>query len=560
MKKKVKLLNYNHSFKQLAQLERLESTKWINNFALVPLIAILFVIVNNIFVVDKVLGQFQPNSALESNSSKEIKQKNLIEIKEIQITGNTVFSDYDFEKIVSSLEGKRVTIERLLRIRIQITDYYVEHGYINSGAFIPSQELTDGVVKVNVIEGSLAAIEIEGLSSLKKSYITSRLPTLDKPLNISDLTNSLTKLNSNPLIDSIDPKLEQLSLGKSILRIKIKETKPLTTKFSLSNNYSSSIGRLGGTASASYHALGYGDLLSIDLAKTAGLTRYGANYVIPFNKYDGTLGLSYVSAKSEIIEDPVSALDIQSDYEAFELTLRHPFGTSRSSELAFEAALELIDSETFVRDDFSFAFVDGLENGQSRITALRLTQDFFSLSEKNSIAIRSKFNIGLDVFDATETSLGRDALFWSWQGQTQWLRKFHNFSITSTLNVQLTPDKLLPLEQFTLGGRGSVKGYRQNLNIGDNGVTANVELQIPIAQVSQSRVAIIPFVDSGAIWNNSSEMLESNTLFSTGLGISYELKDILELRLDYAIPLIEVDAPEDFSTEQEFSFFLLFTP
>lgn len=522
-------------------------------------IAALIMIGANIFVINKAFGQSQPSCDLNCYSTKKL-QQNLIEVKQIKLKGNTVFSDNDFEKIVSQFEEKKVTVESLLRIRAKITDYYVKRGYINSGAFIPQQEFTDGVLEVIVIEGILAAIEIEGLSSLKESYITSRLPALEKPLKISKLTDSIAKLSSNPLIESIESKLEQLSLGKSVLRIKLQETKPFTAQFSLANDYSPSIGRLGGTASASYHVLGYGDLVSIDFTKTAGLTRYSASYEIPVNKYHGTLDLSYVNANSEIIEDAVSALDIQADFEAFELNFRQPLRISRTAELAFEVKLELIDSETFVRDDFSFAFVDGLEDGRSQITAMRLIQDYFSQDERNSVAIRSQFNIGLDLFDATETRVGKDALFWSWQGQTQWLRRFNNLSLISTLNIQLTPDKLLPVEQFTLGGRDSVKGYRQNLSIGDNGVTANTELQIPLLETPESKVAIIPFINGGTIWNNSSEVLDSSTLFSTGLGVSYKLRDTLEARLDYAIPLIEGDAPEDFSTKQEFSFFLLFRP
>ena len=513
------------------------------------IITIVFsIVLSNFACTDRVLSQ--------SNTV----DRNHIRVEEIEIKGNTVFADSQFEKIVSPLEGQKMPLERLSRLAAQLTNYYVDRGYISSVAFVPSQEFTDGIIEIKIVEGSLVAIEIQGLSQLKRGYITSRLPSLEKPLKISDITDSLVELNNNPLIKEIESKLEQASLGENILILEIRETPPLTSQFSLTNNYSPSIGSFGGTANVNYHLMGFGDIVSFDFTKTDGLTRYNTGYSIPFNSRDGVVGVSYTNADSEIVEDPISALDIQADYETFVLNIRQPIDLGKSAELAIGAELELIKSETFVNNDFSFAFVDGLEDGQSRITALRLIQEYFNQSERSSIALRSRFNLGLNLFDATKTELGQDALYWSWQGQTQWLRKLGNLSLISTLNLQLTPDRLLPVEQFSLGGTGSVRGYRSNLSIGDNGVTANVELQIPIVQTNRTQINLIPFVDGGTVWNDSSESIESSTLFSTGIGVSYELSDIVEARIDYAIPLIEADAPPDFSTEQEFSFLFLLRP
>ena len=94
----------------------------------------------------------------------------------------------------------------------------------------------------------------------------------------------------------------------------------------------------------------------------------------------------------------------------------------------------------------------------------------------------SQFNLQLDLFDAIETEVGRDGLFCSCQDRTQWLEKLNNFLLVSNLNIQLSDDKLLPIEQITLGGNNGVRGYRQNLNLDDNGAIANIELQIPIVE------------------------------------------------------------------------------
>jgi hemolysin activation/secretion protein len=283
-------------------------------------------------------------------------------------------------------------------------------------------------------------------------------------------------------------------------------------------------------------------------------------YSIPFNNRDGTISLNYTQADTKIIEEPVSALDIQANYEAFELSVKQPIELNENNQLALSAKIELIRSETFVQDDFSFAFVDGLEDGRSKITAIRLLQEYFTQAESSSLGVRSQFNIGINLFNPTVTQTVIDGLFWSWQGQLQWLKKIERLLVVSNLSVQLSEERLLPIEQISLGGTNNVRGYRQNLSIGDNGVIGTVELQIPVVEGEKWTIKVIPFVEAGTIWNNSAESIESNTLASTGLGFSYELDKSVKARLDYAIPLVKTPENKELSSEQRVTFLLLLQP
>ena len=185
--------------------------------------------------------------------------------------------------------------------------------------------------------------------------------------------------------------------------------------------------------------------------------------------------------------------------------------------------LEKLRSETFVAEDFSFAFVDGLKDGISRITPLRLNQEYSRRGNQNLLAVESKFSLGLDVLDATENETGIDCAFWSWFGSIQWIKAFDeegNWQFRTSLTTQLTPDKLLPLEQLTVGDLGSVRGYRQNLIVGDNGVIAVVEGQIPVIKGSKwGNLYLVPFVDLGTVWSNYSDPdnAQTDTLSSFGL-------------------------------------------
>ena len=55
----------------------------------------------------------------------------LITVEKIEIIGNTLF-DSELEAIVAPLEGREIPLEQILQLRGQLTNYYIERGYIKS--------------------------------------------------------------------------------------------------------------------------------------------------------------------------------------------------------------------------------------------------------------------------------------------------------------------------------------------------------------------------------------------------------------------------------------------
>ncbi|NJK36690.1 MAG: hypothetical protein HC920_02295 [Oscillatoriales cyanobacterium SM2_3_0] len=96
-------------------------------------------------------------------------------VREFEVTGSTVFTPEDFAAIAQPFINRPISLVELYQLRSAITQLYVDAGYINSGAFIPPQELTQGVVRIQVIEGGLEAINISGTRRLRPGYIRSRL-------------------------------------------------------------------------------------------------------------------------------------------------------------------------------------------------------------------------------------------------------------------------------------------------------------------------------------------------------------------------------------------------
>src|SRR5262249_16258425 len=95
------------------------------------------------------------------------------------------------------------------------------------------------------------------------------------------------------------------------------------------------------------------------------------------------------------------------------------------------------------------------------------------------------------------------------------------------LDVQLTTDPMLPLEQIAIGGRFSVRGYRENQLVRDNGLLASLESRIPLVRNTPwaEYVQVVPSGDSGRGWNHKRSSpalaLDPTNLYSVGLGLRW---------------------------------------
>ncbi|HEY9726149.1 MAG TPA: ShlB/FhaC/HecB family hemolysin secretion/activation protein [Chroococcales cyanobacterium] len=493
-----------------------------------------------------------------------------VQVKRVEVLGSTVFSPAELEAAVASFIGKDATFEELLAIRTAITQLYTDKGYTTSGAFLPPQDVTDGMVKVQVVEGAIEKIEIEGLSRLRTSYVRSRIGLATKPpVNLGRLEEALQLLQLDSHISAVQAKLSPgTAPGLSVLTLNVKEAQPLATSLSVENRNSPSVGSIQGTAAISHNnLLGFGDRLSAEYGRSEGVKTYSISYAIPLNPRDGTLSVSYDHSSSRIIEKPFSDFDINSDSYTFSLGFRQPIVRTPTTEFALALSLDSRQSETFLFDDLPFSFSPGPENGKSKVTVLRFTQDWINRSANRVLAARSQFSFGVDALDATVNDLGIDGRFTSWLGQFQMVQALGGGAILiARTGAQLTPDGLLPIEQFSIGGIDTVRGYRQNERVADNGIVGSVEVRYPIIR-SPNRIGIIQlasFFDIGTVWNNqadvSREISSSSTLASVGLGLLWQLDPYVSARLDWGIPLISVSDGGDSLQDNGISFSIRFQP
>jgi len=491
-----------------------------------------------------------------------------INVTGYNVQGSTVFSAAELEEATRPYVGN-ISFAQLLQARSAITKLYTDQGYITSGAFIPPQTLQGGIVTIQVIEGKLEEINVTGTHHLNPHYVESRLAlAAQTPLNVNRLLSGLRLLQLDPLIQNLSADLEAgARAGTSVLQVQVTETNPLSATINLNNGRSPSVGTFRrGVQLTHADLLGQGDSLSVGYTNTDGSNGVDTSYTLPINPQNGTIRVSYGNTSSNVIEPPFDALDIQADSRYYELAYRQPLYRTPNEEFALGVVASRQESKTRLGIDNigPFPLSAGADDqGRTRISAFRFFQEWTHRSSRQVLAARSQFSVGVDLLDSTINNNAPDSRFFAWRGQGQWVRLLAPDTLLFVrTDLQLTGDSLVPLEQFGLGGQDSVRGYRQDALLTDNGVLASAELRYPILRdrASDLLVQVIPFVDVGTVWNSSGPNPQNDTLASVGLGLQVRWSDRLTARVDWGIPLVDINARHRTWQESGVYFSLEFNP
>ncbi len=474
-------------------------------------------------------------------------------LKTIEVEGSTVFTPEDFAPLINPLQGQNVTLDQLQGVAEAITQLYLDRGYINSRAVIGEQNLSDGTAIVEVIEGAIADIEINGLERFQPIYFTSRLNLgIDTPFNVNDLENQLRLLQVNPLIENLAVDLQPgEKAGESKLLLEIEEALPFFGSAFVDNYSAASVGSERYGLNAGYrNLLGLGDIFNTTVARsvTGGSRIYDFNYTIPINAREGTLNASIILDRNNVTQSPFDVLGIRGESETYNISLRQPLVRKFTEEFALSLGLRHKTGQTFLFNNTGTSFGSGAEaDGTTRTMVLSFGQDYLKRDRQGARIFRSQFNFGLDWWDATNNDDPTpDGQFFSWNGQVQRIHRVgdrHLFVIQG--DMQLSPHNLLASESFSIGGGQTLRGYRQGARSGDNGWRFSLEDRITLVQGQPSveLFQIIPFFDMGIVWNNPSNpdrILNEHFLAGAGMGLLYSPVENLSVRFDLTLPLVNI--------------------
>jgi hemolysin activation/secretion protein len=514
---------------------------------------------------------------------------------EIRVTGSTILTSEEIRSITAPLEGTEVTIEDLRQVADRITQLYLEQDFITSRAVLADQEIVNGVVEIRVVEGRLSDIQIEGNTHVNQSYIRDRIELGAKvPLSTSKLEDQLRLLRANPLFENVEASLRAgEGLGESILLVRVTEAPRFGASVSVDNYSPPSVGSERLVLSARYRNLtGLGDELAAGYNRTTagGTDVFDFSYRIPLNPMDGTLQLRAAPSRNQVLREAVpkpvvqgreQPLEISGERVLYEVSFRQPLIRSPREEFALSLGFTYQNGQTFLFDNPSPFGIGPDTDGESRTSVFQFGQDYVRRDTKGAWAFRSSFNFGTGLFDATDSYDGFAALlennptqaqeisqidtipdgqFFSWLGQIQRVQRLsENNLLIAQLDVQLTPDPLLPAHQFVIGGGLSVRGFRQNSRSGDNGFRFSLEDRIALGRNAAGlpTFQLIPFIDAGSVWNvpsNPNTPLDQRFLVGTGIGLLWEPEPRVRIRLDYAIPLIDLDDRGNNAQDEGFYF------
>jgi len=469
-------------------------------------------------------------------------------VNEIQVVGSSVFSDADFDAIVSDYEGQTLGLRELRQVADDITQLYLESGYITSRAILSEQTIVDGVVQVRVVEGSLENIQVEGTNRLA-NYVRNRVNLANRtPLSQVALESQLQLLRADPLIDRIEASLRAgTGEGQSQLIVRVLEAAAFSGRAVFDTNSPPSVGvaRMGIETNYS-NALGLGDQLSLSAYRTTtgGSNTYGITYKVPLNAMNGTLQARYLPSSFNITDPNIELEDINGSSSTYELTYRQPLIRKPNEELALSLGFRRRTGETLVSD----IVIDS-----TRTSVFQFGQDYLRRDRSGAWGLRSQFNLGTGLFDATTRDNDQaDGQFFSWLGQAQRAQVINRDNLLLLQgSLQLASESLLGADQFIVGGPSSVRGYSQNARFGDSGFRASIEDRMTVQRNEDGAPAlqIAPYIDTALVWNQGAETSDQPFLLGTGVGLIANPVENLQARFDVALPLVELteegDSPQD---------------
>jgi hemolysin activation/secretion protein len=448
-------------------------------------------------------------------------------LKTVLFDSADVTTAQKLQQWVTPYIGKTLNRLDLDNLRLDIQQYLIQQGFLYPSVILPSQHISKGILHYQVHTGHLAQINIKGTDGLQNDYVRHRLqPDGNRPLQRAELQDRFQMLLTDPLIERVNANLRPgANPGDAVLDLDVKRAKPYELHIGVDNYTPPTVGAYTGRLDGIVRNLtGWGDFLRVNLSGSEGTQGIGGYFSLPLNAYDTRLNLGYQGSEAEVIDSTLKTLNIQNNFMDVNIGVSHPLYKTIHRVFSVESQFNYRQTHTLLNNT-AFPLANGSENnGKATVSVLRFIQNYIDRNSSRVISLRSSFNVGIDAFDAT-TNAGNipDSHYFSWLGQLRYLHNLDDYGAQFFMrgDMQLASVGLLPLERFALGGINTVRGYRQNERVRDEGYAIALELRYPLlpANINDGhRLNIVPFFDIGGVWNSDDR---SKTLMSTGIGLQW---------------------------------------
>ncbi len=450
-----------------------------------------------------------------------------IEVKGIQISGNTVFTADKLSALVAELIGVH-SLAELNAGAARITAFYREHGYVVARAYLPAQDIKDGVVVINVLEGIVGQKHIDNKSRLSNERADAYLNDIKsgKVLQAKNADRALLLLNDTPGVGSARATLQPgASVGSSDLLIELTPAARFVGDVEVDNYGNSSTGqnRLG--AALMFNSpLNIGDQISLRVLATSQNMNYGRlAYQLPLGSSGLRVGAAYSDTSYRIgtgVSAPLLKHGTATDSSIYAI---YPFIRSQNSNLSGTLTWE--DKKLNDLSDAAANIASGLySNKEVKLANLDLSgnhQDALGGGGVTSFDA-SLVSGSLNMDAATVPNFGAlsNGSFAKLAYSLNRLQRLSDTNMFSAaLSGQQTDKNLNSSEQFSLGGAYGVRAYPQGEGIGDQGWMTNLELRHSFRDNLQG----VLFYDAGSVTIVHSPVstgVNSRFISGAGLGVN----------------------------------------
>ena len=459
--------------------------------------------------------------------------------------------------IVQPYLSRRVTFGELLVMRNRLTLAYVEAGYVTSGAVLRS--IDDGVLTIELVEGRLTGIEISGDQAFRPGYVSGPLAALQSAaaVNVHDLERKLQLLQQDPHIDSVVARLlPGARPGEAHLYVEPIAARRFSGYVEFANDQSPSLGgeRLG-IGLLARNLSGRGDDASLSLLASGGVEELDVSYTVPIDRRRTRLAVFGKVADSEITEPPFDELDIEAESRTWGLALTTPVWRTPGKRMEVGVSAEYRRSRTFLLGS-GFSFSPGPDEGEARAFVVGANWNLVSRSSDEVLTAGVSARLGVDAFDATINSGSvPDGEFTLVRADFGWLKRFAwlESQLSVRTAVQLADGPLLGMEQLPIGGRYTVRGFRENTVTRDSAILAGVEWRVTAWSSASGtrRLDVGPFVDFGYGWNEERDEAGPRKLVSAGLSVDWTPVERLNVEVAWGRRLRSVSYPGDHDLQDD---------
>ena len=465
-------------------------------------------------------------------------------VNEIIFEGNTKVKTASLNTLAESIIGQDIYFEDLLRVAKKITKYYQAKGFLTSYAFIPSQNIKNGVVTICIVESKVDSIDIEGNRWARSWYLKNIIMGKNglregDVFNAGALQGALREINQEDYIEA--QSVVSKNDDKTQLKLDVKDRFPLKFDFAW-DDYGRSY---TGVQRASFllgldNVTGMGDKIYGGTILSSGATGVLAGYSVPISPYGTRLSFDFSNSNINL-GGPYKFLNVKGKAQSYALRITHPLIENAKTSVVAYTGIDFVNASTESKL---------LNSTLSDYNLYVLRSGFHGMTDdKNGRWIGTLgFDVGLPGATKGEIRGPQGVFFKLVAGATRVQRLFGRTIGILRVNGQYSPNRLYTAEQMQIGGPYTLRGYQPAELIGDYGVTGTAEIRTPIPGLRKilpnklkfidDKVRLAVFYDFGWVQEHSHLYdYPQNFLHSVGFGSYISLTDWISLQFGVGIPL-----------------------